>query len=138
MRYNKLKNIGAIEVEPLQYSHSTPKASGYMYVGQARLSYRTMLFDFFLWHHAGDEVTQEEVEREISLKRIFFEGRWYDVHWHTIMSEDEIYLHREGWFGNNILHEKLRPIQVNYNIDRTPQQKINPIELLSMGFIRII
>jgi hypothetical protein len=122
MRFMTLKEIGAIEVEPLTFRPSRPKSHGCMWDGRCVLQLGNVQFHFELWYHGGDEITLPEVQQNISLKGINTPKRYYDVHWYSLMTENEIWLHPKGWFNTSREYqtemEYLRR-RCNYNFDRT-------------------
>lgn len=123
MRYSTLKELGAREIEPLHYGAARAKSHGYMWGGHAVLQLGTSKYHFDLWHHGGDEMSPQEAAEHIPLKGIETPSKYYDIHWHALLTNNEIWLHPKGWFhSSNEEQARMEYIRrrTNYNIDRTP------------------
>jgi hypothetical protein len=138
MRYTTLKGMGATQTKPLDYYADRQKSHGCMWGGEASLELNGVVFHFQLWHHGGDTLTKEQAEQEISLKGVKMDGAYYDAYWHTFMTEDAIWLHKEGWFGCNKELENNRVVRMrrNYNFDRN--EEADEGELTRLGFVKVV
>lgn len=135
MYYKKLLEKGAKAIKPLEWHPDREKASGRMWGGHGELELNDMLFIFEMWHHGGDAMTEDQAMDAISLKSIRVDGKYYDVHWYTIMTVDAIYLHTTGWFYDKKLGEAIKGMQTNYNFDRSAG--IDEAKLIALGFIKL-
>ena len=139
MRLNKLLDLGASYTEPLVFGKSRPKASGYMWQGRATVELNGIKFYFELHYHGPDEMTEEEVKKVISLKGVCYDNGYYDVYWYTILTEDSIWLLKEGWFRDERIKKRSPLIcnKGNYNFQRDTLSDEDEEELVRLGFIRL-
>ena len=141
MRAKTLLDEGAKVISPLEFYRSRPKAYGYMWGGKLILEKDGNTYHFGMWHHGGDQMTEDEALDSISLEGITYQGQYYDAYWFTVMTEDEIYLHQAGWFGNKDLEREVVEVlggnKSNYSFARDTLNDRQREELLDMGFIKI-
>jgi len=139
VRATTLLNQGATIVQPLKWNRARAKVSGYMWSGSLELEKDGVTYHFNMWHHGGDEMSEADVLEAISLKAITVDGKYYDIYWHTVMTEDEIYLHPEGWFGNKRLEKEVDRVvkRANYNFARNSLSQEQKNALVELGFRKL-
>ena len=106
-----------------------------MWRGRCEVILNGITFSFEMWHHGGDIMSRQEAIKAMSLKGIYVLGKYYDIYWHAVMSEDEIWIHPNGWFQDKELSDLVGD-RANYNFDRETEIDRRKLEVL--GFSRII
>lgn len=142
MRYKAIKALEGVQEVEFHFYPDRAKSEGRMWGGSAVLTRGDVTFDFMMWAHLRDDgVMREEAEDHMSLRGVDVDGKYHDLHWSSIMTEDSIYIHPKGWFNNYNLEGEVREVlhgRKNYNFERdtlTPEQVK---QLLQLGFYKLI
>lgn len=127
-------------IEELTYGRGRAKVSGYMWNGSCEVEVKGITFHFEMCSHLGNEITKEQAIEKIALHGITYQDKYYDLHWYAIMTEDEVWLHPEGWFSGNKTLEAHPIVQrrKNYNFNRDTLTDEDRQELKRLGFVLVI
>jgi hypothetical protein len=134
-----LEDKGA-EVIKFDYYPDRGKVSGRMWGGSAELKLDDTIYYLKLWWHGPeDDPGKEKIKEQLSINGIEYNGKYYDIYWHTWISDEGIFLQPEGWFYNRELREKIEkelPYRTNYNFEYNKQTPCDA--LCKLGFIEIL
>ena len=114
------------KIQDFLFHADREKVSGRMWGGQALILLGEHRINLQLWHHGGDEETEERLAPHLTIRSV----NGYDAYWHCLISEDAIWLHEVGWFGDSVLEKQIRGGNPNFH----PRSVENPEQL---GFVRI-
>lgn len=94
------------------------KVYGWMYEGNGVLQKGNITFNIFLYSHIQEEEPKCIPIDEFAIKNVRINDEFYDAYWHLYMSENEIWINKEGWFKTG----KRPPFMTaNYNFSRDKQ-----------------
>jgi len=141
----KWKSRHAIPDDMIQYitkfewGPDRAKVTGRMYGGQGEAVLPNgVKLKLKLWHHGGDNMTDQEAKEQSVINAINVNGRYYDAAWYTIIRDDGIWLNEEGWFGFDEKKTALKEVAEWYRHDRlNPMTADGAAELEKWGFKKI-
>lgn len=105
------------------------KVSGRMWGGSAEANINGVKIGLQMWHHGGDNETVESLKEHFYIK--FVNGK--DASWHTVIREDGLWFHEEGWFGFN-REDFIKQVFGDNDWNRIPIIE----DLTTVGFINFI
>lgn len=79
---------------PPQITEGRAKVIGAMWGGRGQLVKGDIVVDLLMFTHSVSEPPLDEM----SIKGVQVGGEYFDIHSHTFMTEDALWLHETGWF----------------------------------------
>lgn len=134
---NIIENVKDFEFYP-----DRAKVSGRMYGGRATAEINGIIFHLELWYHGGDNETKESLIDKLSIKAITIGDQFYDIGWYCIITQNELWLNKDGWFGFEPEQEELQKFahnQMGTTNHNFPQNVVvDSAAAIERGFVRIL
>jgi hypothetical protein len=116
------------KIQDFKIHPSREKVSGRMWGGSGFIIIGEHRIDVELWHHGSNNETTESLLPYLTVRSV--DG--YDSYWHCLISENAIWLHEIGWFGDSELEKQIPGGNPNFKSRSLSEEKAK-----ELGFVLI-